>query len=74
MVKIRKKLEEPRDTVLTVRLSQTERRRLGMLADSYGMSVGAYLIGLALGNDFVDTSADAASEKPDPAQVRLGGF
>lgn len=74
MVKIRKKLEEPRDTVLTVRLSQTERRRLGMLADSYGMSVGAYLIGLALGNDFVGSSADAAGEKPDPAQVRLGGF
>jgi hypothetical protein len=73
-VKIRKRLDEPRDKWISIRLSKTERDKLAGLANGYGVSVGAYLVGLALGNDFVGSSADAAGEKPDPAQVRLGGF
>ncbi len=73
-MKIRKKLDEPRNTVLTLRLSQTERKKLGELAESVGVSVGAYLVGLALGDSFVDGSADLSGGKSDPAQVSIGGF
>lgn len=73
-MKIRKRLYEPRNTVLTLRLSQTERKKLGELADSVGVSVGAYLVGLALGNGFVDGSADVGGGRLDPAQVTFRGF
>ncbi len=73
-MRIRKKIEEPRDALLTIRLSQTERRKLGELASDRGISVGAYLIGLALGDGFVDGSATVGSGKPDPAQVSIRGF
>lgn len=49
-MKIRKKLEEPRDTVLTIRLSQSEKQELKKLAAKAGLSVGAFLLGLALGD------------------------
>ncbi len=73
-MRIRKKIEEPRDTMIGIRVSQTERRRLNELASEYGVSVGAYLIGLALGNGFVDGSADVGGGKSDPAQVTFRGF
>lgn len=47
-MKIRKKTSEPRDTSLTIRLSKSEAIALKVLAHSYGMSVGNYLINLAL--------------------------
>lgn len=49
-MKIRKKLEEPRDTVLTIRLSKSEQQELKKLAAKAGLSVGAFLLGLALGD------------------------
>jgi len=49
-MKIRKKTEEPRDTVITIRLSQSEKQQLKELAAQAGLSVGAFLLGLALGD------------------------
>ena len=49
-MKIRKKTDEPRDTVLTIRLSQSEKDELKKLATKAGLSVGAFLLGLALGD------------------------
>lgn len=49
-MKIRKKSEEPRDTVLTIRLSQSEKQELKRLAARAGLSVGAFLLGLAMGD------------------------
>lgn len=49
-MKIRKKTDEPRDTVLTIRLSQSEKDELKKLATKAGLSVGAFLLGMALGD------------------------
>ena len=49
-MKIRKKTKEPRDTVLTIRLSKSEQQELKRLAAKAGLSVGAFLLGLALGD------------------------
>lgn len=49
-MKIRKKTEEPRDTVLTIRLSKSEQQELKRLAAKAGLSVGAFLLGMALGD------------------------
>lgn len=49
-MKIRKKCEERRDTVLTIRLSKTEQQELKRLAAKAGLSVGALLLGMALGD------------------------
>lgn len=70
----RKPIPEPRDTTVNIRVSRTERQKLGELANRCGVSVSAYLIGLALGDGFVDGSADVGSGKPDPAQVSIRGF
>ncbi len=50
MMKIRKKTDEPRDTVLTIRLSKSEQQELKRRATKAGLSVGAFLLGLALGD------------------------
>lgn len=50
MMKIRKKTNEPRDTVLTIRLSKSEQEELKRRAAKVGLSVGAFLIGLGLGD------------------------
>ena len=50
MMKIRKKTDEPRDTVLTIRLSKSEQEELKRRAAKVGLSVGAFLIGLGLGD------------------------
>ncbi len=50
-MKIRKRTEEPRDTVLTIRLSKTEQQELKKLAAAAGLSVGAFLLGMALGDN-----------------------
>lgn len=49
-MKIRKKCSEPRDTVLTIRLSKSEQQELKKRAAALGISVGALLIGAALGD------------------------
>lgn len=49
-MKIRKKSNEPRDTVLTIRLSKSEQQELKKRAAKVGLSVGAFLLGLALGD------------------------
>ncbi len=67
-------MAEPRNLVLRMRVSKTEREKLGELAAAHGVSMGAYLIGLALGDGFVDGSADVGGGKADPAQVSIGGF
>lgn len=69
-VRIRKRIDEPRNVSLRMRVSRSERDRLGELAAVHGVSVSAYLIGLALG----DGSADVGGGKPDPAQVTFRGF
>ena len=48
-MKIRKKTDEPRDTVLTIRLSKSEQTELKRRAAKAGLSVGAFVLGLALG-------------------------
>ncbi len=62
-MKIRKKTEEPRDTVLTIRLSKSEQQELKKLAAKAGLSVGAFLLGLALG-DAAGKAVIEALEKP----------
>ena len=49
-MKIRKKTNEPRDTVLTIRLSKSEQQELKLRAAQAGLSVGAFLLGMALGD------------------------
>ena len=49
-MKIRKKCAEPRDTVLTIRLSKSEQQELKILAAKAGLSVGAFLLGLSIGD------------------------
>lgn len=49
-MKIRKKTDEPRDTVLTIRLSKSEQQELKRRAAQVGLSVGAFLLGVALGD------------------------
>jgi uncharacterized protein (DUF1778 family) len=53
-MKIRKKTDEPRDTVLTIRLSKSEQQELKRLAATVGLSVGAFLLSMALGEATVD--------------------
>lgn len=66
-MKIRPKDGEPRETWLTIRVNQQEKEALKKLAACAGVSVGGYLLGLALGNSI----ADAIMDKPDPQQMRL---
>lgn len=67
-MKIRKKSEEPRDTVLTIRLSKSEQQELKRLAAKAGLSVGAFLLGLALGDTIgekvIDSLQDKQKDKP----------
>lgn len=53
-MKIRRKTDEPRDTVLTIRLSKSEQQELKRLAAAVGLSVGAFLLSMALGEATVD--------------------
>lgn len=48
---IRKKTDEPRDTVLTIRLSKSEQQELKKLAAAVGLSVSAFLVSVALGSN-----------------------
>lgn len=59
--------KEARRSFLTIRVNQQEKEALKGLAAGAGISVGGYLLGLALGNSIVDTIAD----KPDSQQMRL---
>lgn len=47
---IRKKGSEPRDTVLTIRLSRSEQQRLKQMASKLGISVARFLLGVAFGD------------------------
>lgn len=47
---IRKKGSEPRDTVLTIRLSRSEQQRLKQIASEFGISVAKFLLGIAFGD------------------------
>ena len=49
-MKIRKRSREPRNTVLTIRLSSAEKKDLRFLAEQYGLSVSAFLLMLAFGD------------------------
>lgn len=62
-MKIRKKSEEPRDTVLTIRLSKSEQQELKRLAAKAGLSVGAFLLGLAMGESIGDKIIDGLQDK-----------
>lgn len=62
-MKIRKKSEEPRDTVLTIRLSKSEQQELKRLAAKAGLSVGAFLLGLAMGDAIGEKVFDGLQEK-----------
>ena len=67
-MKIRKKSDEPRDTVLTIRLSKSEQQELKRLAAKAGLSVGAFLLGLAMGDaigeKIIDDLQDKQKDKP----------
>ena len=64
-MKIRKKSDEPRDTVLTIRLSKSEQQELKRLAAKAGLSVGAFLLGLARGDAIGDKVMDSLQDKMD---------
>ena len=62
-MKIRKKSDEPRDTVLTIRLSKSEQQELKRLAAKAGLSVGAFLLGLAMGDAIGEKVIDSLQDK-----------
>lgn len=66
-MKIRSKTDEARDTTVNIRVSEKEKEQLKNLASALGLSVGAYLLGLALG----DSIGKAILDKPDANQMRL---
>lgn len=66
-MKIRSKTGEARATTVNIRVSQSEKAQLKKMAAALGVSVGAYLLGLALG----ECAAFAISDKPDPNQMRI---
>lgn len=66
-MKIRSKTDEARDTTVNIRVSEKEKEQLKSLASALGLSVGAYLLGLALG----DCIGKAIVDKPDKNQLRL---
>lgn len=66
-MKIRCKTDEARDTTVNIRVSEKEKEQLKSLASALGLSVGAYLLGLALG----DSIGKAIVDKPDKNQLRL---
>lgn len=66
-VKIRSKTDEARNTTVNIRVTETEKQQLKNLASALGVSVGAYLVGLALG----DSIGKALVDKPDKNQLRL---
>ena len=66
-MKIRSKTDEARDTTVNIRVSEKEKEQLKSLASALGLSVGAYLLGLALG----DSIGKAIADKPDKNQLRL---
>ena len=66
-MKIRSKTDEARDTTVNIRVSEKEKEQLKSLASALGLSVGAYLLGLALG----DGIGKAIVDKPDKNQLRL---
>lgn len=66
-MKIRSKTDEARDTTVNIRVSEKEKEQLKSLASALGLSVGAYLLGLALG----DSIGKAIVDNPDKHQLRL---
>lgn len=66
-MKIRSKTDEARDTTVNIRVSEKEKEQLKSLASALGLSVGAYLLGLALG----DSIGKVIVDKPDKNQLRL---
>lgn len=66
-MKIRSKTDEARDTTVNIRVSEKEKEQLKSLASALGLSVGAYLLGLALG----DSIGKAIVDKQDQNQMRL---
>ena len=66
-MKIRSKADEARDTTVNIRVSEKEKEQLKSLASALGLSVGAYLLGLALG----DGIGNAIVDKPDKNHLRL---
>lgn len=63
-MKIRSKTDEVRDTTVNIRVSEKEKEQLKSLASALGLSVGAYLLGLALG----DGIGKAIVDKPGKHQ------
>ena len=62
-MKIRSKSTEPRNTVLTIRLSNTEKAELKQRASNLGLSVGAFLVHLALSNNTNCTKSTPGTQK-----------
>lgn len=62
-MKIRRKSNEPRNTVLTIRLSNAEKTELKKRASNSGLSVGAFLIDLALDNKKTPSTKSAKNTK-----------
>ena len=61
-MKIRKKTNEPRDTVLTIRLSKSEQTELKRRAAAVGLSVGAFLLTAALSEKLGEVIGNALGE------------
>lgn len=66
-MKIRSKTDEARDTTVNIRVSEKEKEQLKSFASALGLSVGAYLLGLALG----DSIGKSIVDEPDKNQLRL---
>lgn len=62
--RIRAKLSsEPRDEVLQVRLSKSEKEQLKNLAAKAGISIAAFMLGKSLGESFADVIMGKSNEK-----------
>lgn len=63
---------EARDTTVNIRVSQREKAELKKLASAVGVSVGCYLLGLALGDQVAKAWTNNA-DKPDARQMKMDG-
>lgn len=61
-MKIRSKTDEVRDTTVNIRVSEKEKEQLKSLASALGLSVGAYLLGLALGDGIGKSIVDKSGK------------
>lgn len=71
-MKIRRRTSEPRDSLLTIRISDSEKELLKAAALAAGVSMGAYLL-LMAGIPSDNGNEPEAENRPFPGQTRIAG-